>query len=266
MTDTAKRWENYRKANSNRPSARENELRRAYELINPQQGEKILEVGTGNGFLTFPLADAVGKTGEIVSADVTEENIQDVEHANAQRGFNIKTVLFDDQDDAPFSKEYSNYFDAVVSIATLHHFDNRDKYTGVSGRTRAVTEFYKTLRGGGRLVVADPVFGTITQKYFYAINNPKYCYPDGHPHDFFTLEELRTLVSQIGFMEVDVFTQYVPWQFDTEEAAKDFVHTIHNAQCTEEESFAVAKDALGFKKVGTHYELGWELFFLTAKK
>jgi hypothetical protein len=44
------------------------------------------------------------------------------------------------------------------------------------------------------------------------------------------------------------------------------VHTIHNAKCTAEESFEVAKNVLGFKKVNEHYELGWELFFLTAIK
>ncbi len=58
-----KRWENYRKANSDKPHARENELAKIFTLINPQKGEKIWEVGTGNGYLTFPIAEAVGNMG-----------------------------------------------------------------------------------------------------------------------------------------------------------------------------------------------------------
>lgn len=266
MTDVDKRWENYRKANSTRPSARENELRTAYELVNPQPSQKILEVGTGNGFLTFPLADAVGLSGEVVSADVTQENLDDVEQSNQKRQLNIKTLLFRDEDTEPFSKTYIDYFDTVASIATLHHFDNRSKDTGEAGRRRAITEFFQVLKTGGKLVLADPTYNTITQKYFYRIDNPKYCYPDGHPHDFFTTDRLRTVVEEIGFKEVNIKILSVPWRFDSEQAAKDFVHTIHNAQCSEEQSFAVAKEVLGFQKKDAYYELGWELFFLTARK
>ena len=56
-----KRWEQYRKANSERPEVRENELRHLFTLLEPRSGEKIWEVGTGNGYLTFPIAGAVGK-------------------------------------------------------------------------------------------------------------------------------------------------------------------------------------------------------------
>jgi ubiquinone/menaquinone biosynthesis C-methylase UbiE len=266
MIDIAKRWENYRKANSSRPSARENELRKAFELVNPHLGQKILEVGTGNGFLTFPLADAVGKSGEIVTTDVTQENLDDVEHSNQARQLNIKTQLFTEEDNQPFSKEYKDYFDTVATIATLHHFDNRTKATGETGRHQAIAEFYTVLKSGGKLVLADPAFDTITQKYFYSIDSPQYCYPNGHPHDFFTTDRLHEVVREVGFKDIAIELLYVPWRFESGEAAKDFVHTIHNAQCSVEESFAVAKEVLGFKKIDNHYELGWELFFLTAHK
>ena len=58
----------------------------------------------------------------------------------------------------------------------------------------------------------------------------------------------------------------MPWKFASQDEAINFVHTIHNAKCTPEESFDVAKNVLGFKKVDDHYELGWKLFFLTAWK
>ena len=263
--DIEQRWENYRKANSDKPSARENELRKIFSLLNPHNGEKIWEVGTGNGYLTFPLAEAVGKTGEIISTDVNDGNISDVANKNLEKKLNIEAKLLP-VDPPLLGDEYSDYFDSVATIATLHHFDNRKKDTGETGRTNAIRTFYKTLKKGGRLVMSDPLNGTITQKYFDAIDNPEHCYPDGHPHNFFTKERLQNLVQEIGFKNISVEVAYMPWKFSSQDEAVKFVHTIHNAKCTPDESFEVAKTVLGFKKVDDHYELGWELFFLTAWK
>lgn len=265
-TAIAQRWENYRLANSLLPTARENELLKAFELVDPHPGQKILEVGTGNGYLTFPLAEGVAPDGEVVTADVTEDNLKDVERRNRARGLPIRHLLFEEQDEMPFSKRFRDYFDAVASIATLHHFDNRKLGTGDSGRRRAVTEFFRVLKDGGRMVLADPAHGTITQRYFDRINNPRYCYPDGHPHDFFTPERLRQVVQEVGFKEIVITILYVPWKFESIEAGKEFVHTIHNARCSADESLAVAQEILGFNRIGDHFVLGWELFFLTARK
>ncbi len=263
--DIAKRWENYRKANSQKPSARENELQKIFSLLNPQNGEKIWEVGTGNGYLTVPLAQAVGRAGEVVSTDVNEGNINDIIEENSQRELNIKAKLL--SIDFPLlGDEYDQYFDSVASIATIHHFDNNKENSGENGRVKAIRAFFNALKSGGRLVMSDPLHGTITQKYFDAIDNPKYCYPNGHPHDFFTKERLQNLVQEIGFRDISMEIVSVPWKFNSQEEAISFVHTIHNARCTPEESFEVAKNTLGFKKVGDYYELGWELFFLIAFK
>ena len=263
--DIAKRWKNYRKANSQKPSVRENELYKIFSLLDPQNGERIWEVGTGNGYLTIPLAEAVGGTGEVVSTDVNEGNINDVVGKNSQRGLNIKAKLLS-VDSPLLGDEYAQYFDSVASIATLHHFDNKKENDGENGRVKAIRAFFNALKNGGRLVLSDPLRGTITQKYFDAIDNPTHCYPDGHPHDFFTKERLQDLVQEIGFKDISMEVAGVPWKFNSQEEAVGFVHTIHNAKCTPEESFEVAKNILGFKKVGDYYELGWELFFLIAFK
>ncbi|MEK7514502.1 MAG: methyltransferase domain-containing protein [Patescibacteria group bacterium] len=263
--DIEQRWENYRKANSDKPGARENELKEIFSLLDPKQGEKIWEVGTGNGYLTFPLAEAVGKTGEVISTDIHESNLSDAINKNQEKKLNISARLLP-VDSPLLGDEYESFFDAVATIATLHHFDNRKNGTGEAGRMNAIRGFYRTLKKGGRLVMSDPLKGGITQKYFDAVDNPKHCYPDSHPHDFFTKERLESLLQEIGFKDISIEVTYVPWKFASPDEAVNFVHTIHNAKCTPEESFTVAKDILGFKKVGGHYELGWELFFLTASK
>lgn len=265
-TDIATRWENYRKANSDKPSARENELSEIFSLVNPQLGERILEVGTGNGYLTFPLAQAVGSTGEVVTTDVNEGNVKDATEKNRNKNYNVTALLLPVGEGMLKEERYNDYFDAVTSIATLHHFDNRLDNTGDSGRKEALAQFHKNLKPGGRLVIADVLHGTISQKYFDAIDNPEHCHPLGHPHDFFTKEALREAVENVGFKKVNINVKFVPWQFTSKEETMNFIHTIHNAKCSAEDSLNVAEKHLGLNKAEEGYELGWELFFLTAEK
>lgn len=262
MTETQllQRWESYRRANTEKPEARERELRHLFTLLNPKEGETIWEVGTGNGYLTFPLAEAVG-AGKVYTTDVMRENIEDVVRRN-HKGLPIEAVHLPPGPLTPLMDS----FDAVTSIATLHHFDNRAEGTGERGRRQALKAFYEALRRGGRLVVGDVLHGTITQRYFDAIDDPRFCAPHGHPHDFFTVEALEQAAKDAGFKDISITVESVPWQFATPEEAAHFVHTIHNAQCSAEESLALAKEVLGFETKNTHHELGWALFYLTAKK
>lgn len=259
------RWKNYRHANSTRPQARERELRALFQRLRPAPNEYIWEVGTGNGYLTIPIAQAVTAGGMVVTTDVEEGNIVDVEARRKSLGLAIKTILLPVE--RPLLADgHEASFDAIASIATLHHFDNRAKNTGESGRRNALSTFYRMLKPGGRIVVADVMHDTAAQRYFDSIDNPRYCAPHGHPHDFFTLEKLAEVARESGFVNVSVTKEFVPWTFSSPEEARSFVHTIHNAICTPEESFARAQEVLGFSKKGEKWELGWELFYLTAQK
>lgn len=266
IVDVSERWGNYRKANTDKPSARENELGKIFSLVNPQNGQKILEVGTGNGSLTFPIAQAVGREGEVVTTDVNEGNVKDVADNNKLKGFNLVPILLSPKVGLLREEKYKDYFDTVTTIATLHHFDNRFDKTGDLGRRGALKCFYQNLKVGGKLVIADVLHGTISQKYFDSIDNPEHCHPLGHPHDFFTQDQLLEAVQDAGFKNIKIEIVSVPWKFTSLEEAKKFVHTIHNAKCSPEESISIADEQLGLKKVGNHYELGWELFFLVAEK
>ncbi len=266
ILDVLERWENYRKANTDKPGVRENELSKIFFLVNPQKGQKILEVGTGNGYLTFPIAQAVGQEGEVVTTDVNEGNVKDVADKNKLKGFNLVPILLPSKAGLLMEEKYKNYFDTVTTIATLHHFDNRLDKTGDSGRKSALKCFYQNLKVGGKLVIADVLHGTISQRYFDSIDNREHCYPLGHPHDFFNQDQLLTAVQGVGFKNIKIEVISVPWKFTSLEEAKNFVHTIHNAKCSPEESISVADKQLGLKKVDDHYELGWELSFLSAEK
>ncbi len=138
--------------------------------------------------------------------------------------------------------------------------------TGTTGRQRALDEFYRVLREGGILVICDVAHRTAPQRYFDAIDNPVYCHPRGHPHDFLDEDVAKELCQKAGFKDVKFEIERVPWIFDDEEQTKEFLHTIHNAKCSPEESLEIAKQHLPYTEIGGRKQIGWELFYLTAKK
>jgi|TARA_Y100000034_G_scaffold13170_1_gene13815 SAM-dependent methyltransferase len=258
----SERWENYRLANSRFPHIRQIELLKQLELTNPQNAETIVEVGTGNGYLTFELAKEVGQNGRILTYDYQESNIDFVEKVNNDR-FPITAI----HQSLDYKLEVPNdSVDRISTIATLHHYDDRSMNTGTNGRQRALDEFYRVLREGGTLVVGDVAHGTAPQRYFDAIDNPVHCHPRGHPHDFLDERIARELCEEAGFKDVKFEIERVPWIFDDEEQAKEFLHTIHNAKCSPEESLEIAKQHTPYSEVGRRKQIGWELFYLTAKK
>jgi SAM-dependent methyltransferase len=255
-----KRWTNYSESQSTFPLARRRELTKTLELADPRPGEKIWEVGTGSAIFTRPLAKAVGPKGSVITTDVFDAQ------PKLDPELPITPVVLSPDKPLLEGKQYKDSFDKITSIATFHHLDNRDEGTGEKGRRKAFNVFYDNLKPGGKLVITDVLDDTRTQAYFDAIDDPVLCAPAGHPHDFFTKERLTEVAQEAGFKNVQVRKLFVPWQFKTPEEAQKFTHLLHNAQCSIDESFAVAKKHLGFQQVKDHFELGWELFFLTAEK
>jgi SAM-dependent methyltransferase len=100
-----------------------------FELLSPQPGERILDLGCGDGVLTERLI-AAGAT--VVGADSSPDMIA------AARGRRIDARLMD-----ATALMFENEFDAVFSNATLHWV--RDADAAIAGVARA-------LKPGGRFI------------------------------------------------------------------------------------------------------------------
>jgi trans-aconitate methyltransferase len=102
------------------------------ELLNPQPGEQILDLGCGDGALTQQLA----ATGAIVTGvDASSTMLA----AARQRNLHVE------QHDAT-ALPYNHRFDAVFSNAALHWI------TGISGQQAMLASVHRALRPGGRFV------------------------------------------------------------------------------------------------------------------
>ncbi|TSD01392.1 MAG: protein-L-isoaspartate(D-aspartate) O-methyltransferase [Parcubacteria group bacterium Athens0714_25] len=255
------RWKNYRKAHLNNLGVRKNELEKIISLINPRKEDIVLEIGTGSGFLTIPLAKLCT---HVFTADINNGNLNEIKRKTTK--LPIKTILIKPKEKNFFSKIYFNKFDKVATLATLHHFDNKKDDSGESGRIKLLKETYNLLKPNGKLVIADVLHNTNTQKYFNALDNPLFCYPNGHPHDFFSKERLQKILKNIGFSEVKIEVLNMPWNFKNIDEAKNFIHLLHNANCAKQKSLELAKKILGLNKTNGYFQLNWQLFFLTATK
>lgn len=97
--------------------------------------EKILDIGSGTGFLSLMLAD-MGY--EVVGIDLSEEMIARASAKAKERGLSIDFH----QDDAEHLGFENNSFDAIVNRAVLWTLPNPDI---------AVREWMRVLRPGGKL-------------------------------------------------------------------------------------------------------------------
>lgn len=85
------------------------------ELLKPQQGEKILDVGFGSGWQTALLAHIVGENGLIVAIEIVPELFNFGRNNCRKYGFkNIEFIL----GDAHIVRKKNGFFDKIVVAAS----------------------------------------------------------------------------------------------------------------------------------------------------
>lgn len=117
---------------------------RTLGLLEPREGERILDVGSGPGLLMADMAAVVGPTGHVTGLDASESMV-----AAAHRrldGLPVAdrvTLLIGDATDLPFP-------DACFDAATVTQV-----YAYVPEVDRALAELHRVLRPGGRVLILD---------------------------------------------------------------------------------------------------------------
>jgi predicted methyltransferase len=105
--------------------------------------EQIADLGSGSGYFTFRLADAVGPSGQVYAVDIDADMNAHLAKRLQEKGYkNIQVMLAKPHD--PGLPE--NGVDLIFSTNTYHHLENRPSY---------FANARKYLRPNGRLAIID---------------------------------------------------------------------------------------------------------------
>jgi SAM-dependent methyltransferase len=122
-------------------------------ILDPQPGERVLEIGPGTGYYTLDLAEWVGHEGGIDIFDLQQEMLDHTIRRARERGlWNVEPTQGDAQD-LPYDDDS---FDAAVMVTVLGE---------IPDQRAALREVARVLRPGGRLItgelIGDPHFVTV---------------------------------------------------------------------------------------------------------
>ncbi|KAJ3107619.1 hypothetical protein HDU97_003613 [Phlyctochytrium planicorne] len=166
-------------------------------LLNPQEGETILDIGCGEGSLTTKFAKPASEGGfgcNVAGIDFSQEMI-DCARKTVDPKWKVEFKACDAQDPASYT-ELKGQFDAVFSNAALHWM-NRDPPAVVRGARSALKDGGRfACEMGGACNIAAVHVALLAVARRYGGNNSM------SPWYFPTKEEYKRLLEENGFRVV----------------------------------------------------------------
>ena len=111
----------------------------AIEKLQPGSGDKILDIGCGNGVATIELAKYV-PDGEVVAIEISSEMYKQAQENIRERNITNINVINRDA----FNINYSDEFDAVFSNSAIHWIYDLEKM---------YNKIYKALKYKGKIMI-----------------------------------------------------------------------------------------------------------------
>ena len=177
----------------NKQTQDERHLKAILDFLPIQPGMKILDLGTGSGYLSFPVAKCC-PDAEIVGLDIVDKALE-VNRAKAKEE-NIRNLSFVNYDgmDFPFA---DGAFDMVITRYALHHFPKIND---------TLREISRVLKPHGKLFLSDPAPNdNDDERFVYAYMQLK---KDGHIK-FYTKNEWICICRKCGLELTKSFDSHI---------------------------------------------------------
>ena len=191
----------------NRQTRDEAHLNTIIDFIPVGTGMKILDLGTGSGYLAFALAKKfpdAAVTGLDIVRNALEENITKAKNEGIS---NIGFLSYGGVE-FPFT---DNEFDIVVSRYALHHFPDIEK---------SLSEVFRVLKSSGSFFISDPAPDANDKDG--AVDRYMQVKKDGHIR-FYSLDDWKQLCGNCGFRYSDSFTSSIRFPRKYEDAYREII-------------------------------------------
>ncbi len=182
-------------------------------LASLQEGETVLDLGSGAGFDCFLAARQVGKSGKVIGVDMTPEMLEKA-RGNAQKGeFTNVEFRLGEIENLPVG---DNQADIVISNCVINLSPAKE---------RVFREAFRALKPGGRLMVSDIV---LLQELPEEIRNSVAAYT-ACVAGAETREKYLGAIRKAGFQEIRILDETVfPTQvLANDPTAREIVKNLH---------------------------------------
>ncbi len=178
---------------------------KAIEMLQPKEGENILDIGCGNAMTTIEIAKLV-PSGKITAIELSEQMI-DKAQINLKE-HNIKNVRIWHEN--ALNIDFMNEFDAIFSNSAIHWITDLEKMYGL---------LYNALKSGGRLIVQTGMkeINTMFKALKMLENDNKYQYyfkSMEFPWRFLTKNETESILKNCEFSSIRVEPKEMLMEFN----------------------------------------------------
>lgn len=152
-------------------------------LVKDGEYESILDIGTGTGYLAFPLAEMYPTT-KVYGIDIAEAIVEKNQETVKEGGITNLTFQAFDGLEYPFEPES---IDLIVTRYAFHHFPDVED---------SIRQMHRILKKGGKVLISDPMGHSADEKG--VIDDFMMVKQDGHIQ-FYSAEKLEELFAGNGF-------------------------------------------------------------------